>query len=93
MKFLLTNLRHYHRDINSLPIIFDEVSSEQVFDFDWHKKVIHEKLKGKTSVIVYVTGLTPLVVSVINYCALFEINLVLYHFNTDTKKYVAQSIM
>ena len=44
MKYVLINTRHYHKDIDNLPAIFDTVDTTQIFDFDYHKKIIHECL-------------------------------------------------
>lgn len=94
MKYVLVKSRHDHADINYLPAIFDNVFSNQVFDFDYHKKIIHSKLQSKTEdLILYVTGMTPLLISVINYCRLFNINVVLYHYDSSIDKYVAQSVV
>ena len=71
--------------------LFDEV--EDVFDYDLHKKIIHEKLHNCKSLKLYVTGLTQLLISVINYCKLFDISLVLYHYDTDSKRYRTQSVI
>lgn len=94
MKYVLIKSRHEHADIDKLPAIFDNVSSTQIFDFDYHKKVIHSKLQCKTEdLILYVTGLTPLLISVLNYCKLFNINVILYHYDASIDTYVAQSVV
>lgn len=96
MKFLLIACRHTHPAIRNIPSFFDEVESEQIFDFDLHKKIIHKHLAAlppNTAVHLYVTGLTPLLISAVNYCRLFNINLTLYHYNTATNTYVAQAIV
>ncbi len=94
MRYILVKSRHNHLAINNVPAIFDHVSSEQIFDFDYHKKVIHKKLEGfKGDLLLYVTGLTPLLISVLNYCRLFNINLVLYHYDNSSDKYLAQTVV
>lgn len=94
MKYILVKSRHTHHTINNIPAIFDHVCSAQIFDFDYHKKIIHKRLEGhKGDLILYVTGLTPLLISVLNYCTLFNINVVLYHYDTTSDKYVAQTVV
>jgi hypothetical protein len=91
MVAVLVRSRHSHKTIDNLPAIFEEVPD--VFDYDLHKKIIHEKLKGCTELILYVTGLTQVLVSVINYCRLFNIELTLFHYDTESNKYRPQSII
>jgi hypothetical protein len=93
MKCVLVKSRHTHSDIDKLPAIFDDIQSNQIFDFDYHKKIIHQKLNKEKEVALYVTGLTPLLISVLNYCRLFEINVVLHHYDVSINKYVAQSVV
>ncbi len=94
MKYVLVKSRHAHPEINYLPALFENVISNQVFDFDYHKKVIHEQLKDKKEpLVLYVTGITPLLISVLNYCSLFDIQVVLYHYDISINKYVAQSVV
>ena len=91
MKYVLVNNRHNHKEINDLPTIFDEVVD--IFDFDLHKKIIHSKLKGCEHLALYVTGLTQLLVSVLNYCRLFDIEVTLYHYDVDSNTYRTQSVI
>jgi hypothetical protein len=95
MKYILVKSRHSHRDIDNVPAIFDTVNSEEIFDFDLHKKIIHKKLCGsnKENLILYVTGLTPLLVSVLNYCKLFNISITLYHYDVSSDRYMTQSVV
>lgn len=94
MKYILVNSRHVHPDINTLPAIFERITNEQIFDFDYHKKIIHKQLANtKEDIVLYVTGLTPLLISVLNYCRMFDLNVVLYHYDNSTDKYMAQSVV
>jgi hypothetical protein len=94
MKFVLIKSRHNHKNINDLPVIFDNITDMQIFDFDYHKKIIHTVLKEKSDILeLYVTGLTPLLISVLNYCKLFDIKVLLYHYDKETNKYRAQTIL
>ena len=91
MKYVLVGGRHTHKAIDNLPAIFDEVND--VFDFDLHKKIIHAKLKGCDHLALYVTGLTQLLISVLNYCRLFDISVTLYHYDVDSDRYRTQSVV
>lgn len=95
MKYVLIKSRHNHNDLNKLPAIFENtIQPTQIFDFDYHKKIIHEKLStGDKQLILYVTGLTPLLISVLNYCKLFNISVLLYHYDTGSNSYRAQSVI
>jgi len=98
MKYVLVQSRHRHKDIEKLPAIFQSVSGAQVLDFDWHKKIIHNKLQHKKfseqeQLEVYVTGLTPVLISVLNYCRLFNIPIMLYHYSIVSDSYVSQSVI
>ena len=91
MTFVLINNRNSHKDINHLDAIFDEVVD--IFDYDLHKKIIHNKLKNCKHLALYVTGLTQLLISVLNYCRLFDIDVTLYHYDTDSNRYRSQSVV
>lgn len=91
MKYVLIGNRHSHKDIDTLPAIFDDVVD--IFDYDLHKKIIHSKLHKCNKLALYVTGLTQLLVSVLNYCRLFEIEVTLYHYDVDSNKYRTQSVI
>ena len=95
MRYVLIKSRHRHKDIQGLPAIFNIVTANQVLDFDYHKRIVHKKLENYkySELHLYVTGLTPVLVSVINYCRLFNIPVVLYHYNTRTNTYVRQSVV
>lgn len=91
MKYVLINSRHSHKEIDGLPAIFSEVID--IFDYDLHKKIIHTKLKGCKHLALYVTGLTPILISVLNYCRLFDIDVTLYHYDSDSNRYRTQSVV
>jgi|LGOV01.1.fsa_nt_gb hypothetical protein len=94
MKYVLVKSRHKHTQLNGTVPIFKQVTNHQIFDFDYHKKIIHNVLEQHTGeLLLYVTGLTPLLISVINYCRLFKIPVVLFHFNSSTQRYIPQSII
>jgi hypothetical protein len=91
MKYVLVSSRHSHKDIDNLPAIFNEVVD--IFDYDLHKKIIHSKLKECKHIALYVTGLTQLLVSVLNYCRLFNIEVTLFHYDVDSNRYRSQSVI
>ena len=94
MKYVLIKSRHKHAQLKGVRYLFNGIQNTQMFDFDWHKKIIHSKLKQHDGdLLLYVTGLTPILISVINYCRLFNIPVVLFHYNTQTDRYVPQSIV
>ena len=65
-------------------------SGDDMFDYEYMSHQIHEVLKDKSNVAVYVTGFTPALVEVINYCTYNLVALEVYHFNRDTQSYVSQ---
>ncbi len=74
--------------------IFKEVKNP--FDFNFLNKTIEEKLKNINSnekIIIYVTGLTVLLTSVLKYCLKNNIKVELKHFNIATQEYVSQDIL
>jgi len=94
MIYTLVKGRHEHRDIVGVSALFDTLESNRVFDFDYHKKIIHAKLTNHSEELkLYVTGMTPVLISVINYCRLFNMPVVLYHYDKATKRYRAQSVV
>ena len=68
-------------------------SGSDMFDFDRMHARVHEVLEDCTSVKVYVTGYTPALVEVINYCVADLIPLKLMHFNRETNSYVEQHVL
>lgn len=71
--------------------IFPQVV-ENPFDFSELEKVVHEKLKDVKELDLYVSGLTPVLIAVVNYCVYNAISLTLYHFNLSTEEYVPQKL-
>jgi len=94
MTYTLVKGRHVHPATAGIPALFDSLESNRIFDFDYHKKIIHAKLTNHSEELtLYVTGMTPVLISVINYCRLFNMSVVLYHYDKQTKKYRAQSVV
>lgn len=94
-KFSLVGGRHDHKTIKQLPALFETMlAPDQVFDYSYHQKILHERLRNiHKPIAVYVTGLTPLLVSVINYCRWLNKPLTLYHFDKHTHTYRAQTVV
>ena len=65
---------------------------EDPFDFLALESVVHEKLKDADVVDLYVSGLTPVLMVVVNYCTYNGITLNLYHYNIATGDYVLQEV-
>lgn len=95
MKYILVRARHHHVAIDNLPAIFETLNSSRIFDFDYHMKIIHNTFDGKQidELQLYVTGLTPLLISVLNYCRMFKIPVTLYHYDISLNRYVLQSVV
>lgn len=49
-------------------------------------------LRGKNELVVYITGLTPVVAELIRQCALNGVSLTLMHYNREANAYVPQNI-
>lgn len=95
MKYVLVKSRHKHNVINNLPAIFNKIENDKMFNYIYHKKLIHEVLKDKsnTRIFVYVTGITPLLISVINYCKENNIMLILFHYDITEDDYIPQIVL
>ena len=72
--------------------MFDDIS-DIIFDCNAKEKIIHEKLQDCKELHLYVTGATPVLIDVINYCVYNMIDTTLYHYNRDTNKYVFQKLV
>lgn len=63
------------------------------FDFAGNREIVAQVLKDILPcdyIAVYVTGLTPALVTVINYCLESGINLLLKHFDRESGEYRGQ---
>lgn len=88
---VLCKLRHKHPLVDPLEAIFP--TEIDPFDYYAMHKMIDAKLKDAKSLNLYVTGLSPALVAVLNYCTLYSITCVLWHFNKLTGLYVKQRTM
>lgn len=71
--------------------IFENVV-ENVFDFVSLRDIVKEKLRCCSELDLYVTGLTPVLIAVLNYCIEYNIQCTLYHFNRDSGEYTPQTV-
>ena len=81
------------RGRHNLPVdkyIFDEVTD--IFDFSSMSKQVHDAIKDYSDVQLYVTGLTPALIEVVNYCIIKNVNLTLFHYDMKTDKFVPQIV-
>lgn len=90
IKLGLIEGRHQINDVNDY--IFKDAIVD-VKDFEFFQEVISEKLEGVSHLDLYVTGLTVVLVEVINFCKNNNIDLCLYHFDRDTGGYFKQPIV
>jgi hypothetical protein len=65
---------------------------EDPFNFDELEKAVHQKLKDADAVDLYVSGLTPVLMVVVNYCIYNAIETTLYHFDINSGEYVPQKL-
>lgn len=71
--------------------IFEEIDTKDIFNFAYQEKVINDFLAGKTSVTVYVTGLTCVTATLVACCLKQGITLVLMHYDRASKQYISQT--
>lgn len=60
----------------------------QIDDYDYYGSIY----VGAKALEVYVTGLTAVTVALVKVCAIYGIELTLYHYNRDTNEYVPQRV-
>ena len=63
---------------------------ELTLDFDSLEDICCDKLLECNELILYVTGFTPALTTVISFCVHNSIPLTLMHYNRDTNEYVKQ---
>ena len=68
----------------------DFFNQYNMFDFKQMRHQCYVKLQGVTELHLYVTGYTPALTSVIEFCEYNLISLTLYHFNHDSQTYEKQ---
>lgn len=62
------------------------------FDFSALAEIVKGKLDSCTRLDLYITGLTPCTLAVVNYCGKNLIPLTCWHYNRDTGAYVPQKM-
>lgn len=91
--FGLCEGRHEIKDVSTyiFPNNFFQNSTD-IFNFSRMQNQIHSILKNQSAIKLYVTGFTPALIEVINYCNFNSIKLILMHFDRDTQSYLPQTI-
>lgn len=62
------------------------------FDFPALTEIVKGKLNSCTGLDLYITGLTPCTLAVVNYCIAYCIPLTCWHYNRETGEYVPQGM-
>lgn len=74
--------------------IFRNLSDEQIYDFQWQENHAEEVLKqcpGK-ELDIYLSGLTPVFISVLNAAYKLKLPVIFWHFDNDTEEYFPQAM-
>lgn len=87
-KMVLCAARHSHPAIDGLPAVFED--NIDPMDFSGLMRIAARKLKGVRTLDLYVTGLTPALVAVLNVCMIDLISCTLWHYNKDAGGYEPQ---
>ena len=90
--FILFKGRHeMPAEVADAPEMFSEGTDPMAFNDMLN--VAKAKIAGADGVTLYVTGLTPATVAVINACLAARCGLVLMHYNRATGTYVPQQVL
>lgn len=75
-------------------VVFPPVAQEQIFDYAWQEEQAMSVLKAYAggSAAVYLSGLTPLYLTVLNVAARLNISITFYHYNFDEENYFPQKM-
>lgn len=76
-------------DFQSIRNGIKTVDGSAINQFDYTTVQI---LRGENELVVYITGLTPVVAELIRQCALNGVSLTLMHYDRETNVYVPQNI-
>lgn len=63
-----------------------------ITDLETMSKQCHESLQDCKGLVLFVTGLTPALMSVVNYCIFNHIPLTLMHWNREDNSYFKQHV-
>ena len=80
---------------HEIPAASDGAIFETTLDplaVDYMESVARQKVKGLDELILYVTGLSVALVSVINACKLEDVKLTLQHYDRDSGLYYSQEV-
>lgn len=86
--------------------IFDSISDDKIFDFDWMDQVVKKfildridfvndeqgRIVGSKKLYLYVTGLSSALASVVKICSELSVNLTLLHYDFESNSYKHQKI-
>ena len=89
-KMVLCAARHSHPAIDGLPAIFEGEINPMEFSTLFLTAV--DRLDGVQALDLYVTGLTPALVAVLNVCIISAIPCRLWHYNRATNAYDVQIV-
>jgi hypothetical protein len=62
------------------------------FDFKELEDIVHNKLMKVEKLDLYISGLTPILIVVVNYCITNAIDLTLFHYDIKSGEYMPQKI-
>lgn len=86
--------------------IFDSITDDKIFDFDWMDQVVKKfildridfvndeqgRIVGSKKLYLYVTGLSSALASVVKICSELSVNLTLLHYDFESNTYKHQKI-
>ena len=92
-RFILCSGRHCVED-NQYPTIFEIITVDKIFDFSWQEEQVEKVLKKvmKKQIFVYLTGLTQMILSVLNVAYRLGISIIFLHYDVDTEEYFPQNM-
>lgn len=92
-RFILCLGRHCVED-NQYPTIFEIITVDKIFDFSWQEEQVEKVLKKvmKKQIFVYLTGLTQMILSVLNVAYRLGISIIFLHYDVDTEEYFPQNM-
>lgn len=76
-------------------VIFKEIPSERVMDFEWQEHIASDKLRRYADghILVYITGLSQALISVLNVLSRYDIAITCMHYDYTSETYFPQSMM
>ena len=93
MKAVLCKSRHTHPDIENLKCIFDQIDNPVDFaDMEVRSAKFVKDMYPEKHLDLYVTGLTPALIAVLNTCKFRNVNVSLFHYDIKTNSYKEQYV-